>query len=294
MISTRIRSSFFLAFILFFTFSILTVSTEPGSGYDSDRRTLEEGERAFITKNYGEAKHHFQKLVNQDPQNAEYLAWLAEALAHELEEKVRKGTPKMTLLPEAKKVQNLYEKAYKIDPNNLRARIGYAIMMREIPEVLGGNVKKAEEVLKGILEDHPQDLYALHHLGALYTKKTGRHSEGVHYLKKAIRIAENKELDIEEQRQIANTYNALGQTFLYDFDNPQVAIPYLEEAVRLDSDNVNDWLDLEEAYRLTDQTEKAKEALYQALKIVEQRNYVYFNKKVEEEAKKLGMNLNKR
>jgi len=282
-------------------FSILFIANLPSPSYaDAAKITtpvndfavtdvFKKGKDFYLARNYKEAEPLFRQCVKWEPQNAEYLSWLAQTIAFLLADQAMKGASNLTLLPEARKVRELYQEAIDADPKNERARIGYAIILRDIPGLLGGSVKKAESILKGVIKDNPDNIFAYHHLGTLYIRKKNDCQKGLEYLKKVIAISQKKELTPEEKLRLGSTYHALGKTYLEELNDASQAIPYLEKAAQMDEDSVVAFLDLAEAYRIEKQIAKAKDCLLKAVKISAEHDYKRFDGDIKSSAKKLNM-----
>ena len=249
----------------------------------------QKGVNLFISAKYDEAENIFRYLVKEDPQNAEYTCWLAQTLAFTLGERAMRGASKMTLLPDGKTVRDLYLRAISLDPSSERARIGYAVILRDIPGIFGGDIIKAESILLSVIKDNPQSLSALHHLGTLYIRKHGEYERGLEYLKKAVAIGESASLSAEDQLQLAKTYHAIGKTYDENLKQPAAAIPYYEKSLHIQSDSVVTLLDLANAYRLDNQTAQAKAMVRKAAELIESRQYNKYRSDLTKIARQLDM-----
>ncbi|HOJ61161.1 MAG TPA: tetratricopeptide repeat protein [bacterium] len=249
----------------------------------------QKGVNLFISEKYDEAENIFRYLVKEDPQNAEYTCWLAQSLAFTLGERAMRGASKMTLLPDGKTVRDLYLRAISLDPSSERARIGYAVILRDIPGIFGGDVNKAESILLSVIKDNPKSLSALHHLGTLYIRKKGEWERGLEYLKKAVGIGERGSLSAEDRLQLAKTYHAIGKTYDENLKQPAAAIPYYEKSMQIQSDSVVTLLDLANAYRLDNQTAQAKEMVRKAAELIETRQYNKYRNDLTKIARQLDM-----
>ncbi|MEW6235430.1 MAG: tetratricopeptide repeat protein [Candidatus Omnitrophota bacterium] len=250
---------------------------------------FKKGKEFYLAQNYIDAEPLFQQCVKLEPKNAEYLSWLAQTIAFLLADQAMKGASNLTLLPEARKVRELYQKAIDADPKNERARLGYAIILRDIPGILGGSIKKAESILKGVIKDNPENIFALHHLGTLYIRKKNDCQKGLECLKKVIAISQKKVLSPEEKLRLGATYHALGKTYLEELNDASQAVPFLEKAAEMNEDSVLAFLDLAEAYRIEKQIAKAKDCLLKAVKISAAHEYKRFDDDIKSSAKKLNM-----
>ncbi|MFB3789238.1 MAG: tetratricopeptide repeat protein [bacterium] len=272
---------------------IQSIPAQPGDAQPVCTLSLEDayqkGIDLFVKEKYGEAENIFRYLVKEDPQNAEYTCWLAQSLAFTLGERAMRGASKMTLLPDGKTVRDLYVRAMSLDPTSERARIGYAVILRDIPGLFGGDVRKAESILLVVLKDNPKSLAALHHLGTLYIRKYGEYERGLEYLKKAVDIGEHETLSAEDHLQLAKTYHAIAKTYDENLKQPAAAIPYYEKSMQIQSDSVVTLLDLANAYRQDKQIAQAKEIVHKAAELIETRQYKKFRSDLTQIARQLDM-----
>lgn len=251
---------------------------------------FDEAMKAFLDENYPKAAELFEQSLDKDPNNVDILCWLAKSEAYELGERAKRGASRLSLLPQGRRVQNLYTRAYEMDPDNLSARLGYAVLLRDIPDgLLGGDVDKAEEILKSILEEDPTYVLAYHHLGNLYIRKRGQIDFGIHFLRRALEIAESKELTLEEQEYLGNTYHALGKALLEETSDAEAAIPFLEKSSEMDPSNIVTLIDLTAAYKQLNRDEDARKTLAKAVELAKERDYRYFYRDLRQTARALGM-----
>lgn len=250
---------------------------------------FQQGVDLFLDEQYDEAQDVFRQCAERDPKNAEYLCWQAQAKAFGLGERAKRGASVFSLISDGRAVRDLYEKAIEIDPGNERARIGHAVILRDIPGWLGGDLAEAEELLRSVVRDNPNNFYAYHHLGTLYIRKKEKPEEGLDYLQQALQTADGQTLTAEEKLKLAGTYHALGKTYLEELREPVKALPYLEKSRALQPDNVVMLLDLAEAYRAFNMTAKAKDTLRGANDIIKSRDYSHFRDDLVKAAKKLDM-----
>ncbi len=249
---------------------------------------FEKGRTYYVQEKFEKAKQCFQHCLDQEPKNSEYMCWMAQTIAFQLGEKAKQGASKLTLIPKGRTIWDLYETAVEINPKSERARIGYAILLRDLPSLLGGDIEKSEKLLKSVIEDNPGNIFAFHHLGQLYIKKKDNPIQGIRYLKQVLEIEDKRELTEEEKKRISGSYNALGKAFI-EMGNIKVAINYLEQAVKRDPDNVVDMLALADAYVKLENKDEAKKTLRDAVAIIEQRNYKRFKDDVRKLAEKLNL-----
>ncbi len=244
----------------------------------------------FISKDLSEAENVFRYCIEQEPQNAEYTCWLAQTLAFSLAERAKKGASSLSLLPDGRKVKNLYNKAMELDPTCERARIGQAVILRDIPGWLGGSVKKAEEIFLDVLKKNPKSLSGMHFLGTLYTKKLQEYEKGIDILLEAIALSKTMELTEEQKLKMARTYHAVGKTYLDNLNQAEKSISYFKQSLVFDPFSPVTFLDLVEACRETDNLTEAKENLHIVADIIHQNNYKRYNKDLAKAARQLKVN----
>ncbi len=283
-----------LVFISFFILSAFLPSynayaESSQSGELQPKELFQQGKEYYLDQRFSAAEILFRKCVDQEPENVEYICWLAQSMSYVMAEQAMQGTSKIALMPIAKTVRDLYYKAIEIDPLSERARIGYAILMRDIPGWLGGDLDKAEKILHEMLKENSNNIFVLHHLGNLYIKKRDKYEKGLEYLKRVVQIKESQKLTSEEKMQIPRTYHAIGKTYLEHLENYEKAVQHFEKSLSLDKNSIVTMLDLTEAYRLNQQKQKAQELLRKAAEIVRSREYERFSDKISSTAKKLDM-----
>lgn len=250
---------------------------------------FQKGVDLFLAKDFAQAEGVFRHCLQRKPDSAEYTCWLAQTQGQILGERAMKGASSLSLLPDGRAVNTLYDKAMELDPKNQRARIGHAVILRDIPGWLGGSVKKAEEILRGVLADNPQNLSALHYLGTLYIRKYKKYDEGIGYLEQALETAQKIQPTPEERSNLSRTYHAIGMTYLDDLEKPDKAIPYLEKSLAIEPNSPVALLDAVEAYRSVERVDDAKTTLRKAAEIIKKNEYDRFNKELAKEARKLNM-----
>ncbi len=285
----------FLPCILFVCFVIPLLSPVETQATSNTSNTLDaeeifqRGKEFYLEHKFDQAKILFQQCVNQEPKNAEYLCWLAQSMSYALAEQAKQGASKLTMMPEGKMIRNLFTKAVEIAPSNERARLGYAILLRDIPGWLGGDLEEAEKILKELLKENPHNIFAYHHLGNLYIRKEENFKKGIQYLMDGIKEAESRTLASEEQMFLDNMYHAVGKAYLESLEKSEEALPYLEKSFAINSTSVVTMIDLIQAYRNLGRKEKAGEILHKAAEIVKDRKYKRFKKDIELAAKRLDM-----
>lgn len=261
-------------------------ASSSGASLDSE---MARGQELFFGEQFEQAEAVFQKCYDQNPQSADATSWLAKVKAYRLGERAKRGESKLSLIGPGREVQQLYTKAYELDPDNPRAQIGYAILLRDVPGMLGGDLDKAESILEGLLQKDPTNVLACHHLGNLYIRKKDNIERGLYFLKRAVEVSQMKEMTPEEAFYINRTYHAIGETYLEEKEEPAEAVEYLKQALELDNQHANAMIDLAEAYRQLDQEAEAREALKVAARFCKENEYKFFYSDLRNTARKLDM-----
>lgn len=248
---------------------------------------IQHAEDLFFSYQYDEAEKNFREILKKNPKDAEVMAWLAQTLAYKMGEQAKKGASKLSLISDGSEVKTLYTKAYEIDPKNERACLGYAILLRDLPGLLGGDLDKAEEILMGLIKENPEKVLAYHHLGNLYIRKKEDYQKGMHFLKRALEVAKEKDLTDEEAFYLNHTYHSIGKTYLEDLDEPQQALDYITKALELKPEFPLAMLDLTETYRQLDQLDKAKSELFKVFAYCKEHKYKMFYSDIKKSARQL-------
>ena len=170
-------------------------------------------------------------------------------------------------------MRRLYKEALEIDPENQRAKLGYALILRDSPSWLGGNDQKAEEILKGILSQTPDNVFALHYMGTLYIRNRKDVETGLNYLHGALDVQRQRDLNREETLMAANTYYAIGDVYLNHFKDPSTAVPYFEKAAGIDPESPHILLDLAKAYQKSSRNDNAFYTLQKAAQLIHNKRY---------------------
>jgi tetratricopeptide (TPR) repeat protein len=290
MLFTHIRNFRYTIVLFIFLLSIKTgVSEEVVIRSVSADDSFSKAQELYFQQEFYKAEPLFEECMKLEPRNADYRCWLAQCKAFIMADKAMKGDSKFSLIPLGKSIRELYKDALEVDPNCERAKIGYSTLLRDIPGWLGGSVSQAEEMLTGVLKENPTNIFALHNMGTLLVRKRKEYEKGLDYLEKAIEQEKARELNLEEQRKLSNTYNAIGKTYLEELDNPEKAQTYFERSYALFPKDIVTMLDLIEVYRETKQKEKAKDFLFKALDFAKTNEYQYFYNDIKRAAKKLGV-----
>jgi tetratricopeptide (TPR) repeat protein len=287
--SARSVLCFVCGFSVFFSFSTAQISYSDNYQLSNlmPQDAFKKGVDFFLSKDLSEAENVFRYCIEQEPGNAEYTCWLAQTLAFVLAERAKKGASSLSMLPDGRKVKNLYYKAMELDPTCERARIGQAVILRDIPGWLGGSVKKAEAIFIDLLKKNPKSLSGMHFLGTLYTKKQKKYEKGIEILLEAIALSKTMELTEEQKLKMARTYHAVGKTYLDHLDQAEKSISYFEQSLVFDPISPVTFLDLIEACRETEHIAEAKENLHKVADLIHQHNYKRYNKDLAKAARKL-------
>jgi tetratricopeptide (TPR) repeat protein len=256
---------------------LLAVILLPGEllALDKDpvRKWFNKGKGCYFQRRFSEAERYFRRCLKEVPTSAEYRCWLAQTISYILEEQALRGASKLSLLSEGQAIRTLYIEAMELNPRSWRARLGYAIILRDVPGWLGGDLDEAETILRGILQESPDNIFALHHLGTLYIRKRGEYQRGIKYLKHVLQVAEKKALDPEEKMRLPHTYHALGRTYYDHLEKPATAVHYLEKATSIDPFSPRTLIDLSKAYYTLARPDDAEETLRSAVEIAMDRGY---------------------
>lgn len=94
----------------------------------------------LIEGDYDEAIDWFKKAVELNINSSEYHLWLGRAYGYKAERASIFKQPSL-----AKKVQNEFEKAVELDPDNIEARFDLMQYYLEAPGFMGGSKEKARE-----------------------------------------------------------------------------------------------------------------------------------------------------
>ena len=274
--------SFFLPEKTTYADTILPTDLKPEEAF---RRGVEQ----YIERHFSDAENLFRVCVQAEPKNSEYLCWLAQSTAFTLAERAMRGASNLTLLPEGKAIRNLYTQAIENDPKSERARVGYAVLLRDIPGWLGGNPEKAVAMLQEVLKENPKNIFAMHNLGTYYINQAKDYQRGVEYLDRAVQESQKRTLTPEEQMKLANTYHALGVTYRDHLDSAEKAAQSFEKSLEINPDSVVTLLDLVKTYRQIGRLEPARESLRKAATIIKENRYKRYQRDLTLEAKKLKM-----
>lgn len=114
------------------------------------------GKSYFMTTEYKKAAEAFEKAVDMEPNNAEYVHWLGRAYGRQAE------TSNPLMAPSrAVKARQQFERAVVLDPRNKEALNDLFDYYLNAPGFLGGGSQKAEELVKQIAKlDEAEGFYA--------------------------------------------------------------------------------------------------------------------------------------
>lgn len=247
------------------------------------------GQEHFRNRDFRQAVASFEVCLEKHPESADVMCWLAKSLAYQLGELGKQGESRFSLLSKGKRIYDLYQEAYKIDPQNPHAKLGYAILKRDLPTMLlGGDLEKAEDLFMELLESDPQNVLASYHLGKLYLVKKDNFEMGMRFMKRSLAMVETKELNIEEELYLSNIHHAIGKAYIEN-DQPDEALPYLTNSIELEDGSVPTLIDLARVYTLTKSEEEATKYLKRAITISKEREYTFFDDDMKSIAKDLGI-----
>lgn len=284
----------FLTMILVLCLSALATpclaqGKEASAATITSENSIDRAKELFFSYQYDGAEKIFRQILKKNPKDAEVMAWLAQTLAYKMGERAKKGVSKLSLISDGSEVKTLYTKAYELDPKNERACLGYAILLRDLPGLLGGDLDKAEEILMSLIQNNPEKVLAYHHLGNLYIRKKNDYQKGLHFLKRALEVAKEKDLTDEEAFYLNHTYHSIGKTYLEELDEPQQALDYITKALELKPEFPVAMLDLTETYRQLDLIDKAKEELMKTFAYCKEHKYKMFYSDIKKSARQLKL-----
>ena len=229
------------------------------------------GKMNMALRNFEDASENFEDAVELDEANSDYHFWLGRAYgADAMESNI---ITKAILAP---KIKTQFETAVALDGDNIGARVGLAQFYLQAPGIMGGDVDKAMEQGKALLElDEPNGRKIL---AQVYQEK------GLNDL-----ADEQYKLLLEKygnDKNYAGIYNAYGYRLLAQekFDE---AIQAFKKQIKLVPDKANPYDSLGDAYR---KVGKVKLAIEQYKKALEINPEFEQSKKKLEELKKIKLN----
>ncbi len=292
----KMKFTVLYALLCLIYFSIQIVNAEEQSVpqtalADTDTQVIfERGKDALFDFQLKHAEELFSLCVKREPKNVNYICWLAQTKGFLVDDQHRQGKSDLALFNDCREVFGLYEKALELDPTTERARLGEAVRLRLTPWIMGGNDEKAEQILNQLAKDFPKSIFPLHELGILYFKEKDDYKTALKYYLQTLELAESKPLSEAEKFWLPRTYHQVGHIYLNKMDQPKTAIPYLEKAFSNDKNYVEFGLDLAEAYRKTNQEEKAIEVLERSAQTYYQNEHKKFKNKLLKIARQLDLN----
>lgn len=114
------------------------------------------GKCHLMLGNYKRATELFQKAVDLQPRNSDFVLWLGRSWGRRAEN----GAP-FTAPLSAAKARDLFEKAIELDPENRDALGDLFDYYLNAPGILGGGVDKAEAVARRVQSIDPPEGYFL-------------------------------------------------------------------------------------------------------------------------------------
>ncbi|MFQ5568542.1 MAG: tetratricopeptide repeat protein [Rhodothermales bacterium] len=158
----------FVEFVLFGLF--IAGLAIPAAAQDNAAR-LEEGRQAFREERYAEAARIFERIVEEDPENAE---------AYYLVSRVYFETP----LRNDRKARRALEKALELDPENVQYMMARLQQLRtESWNFFSERIKEARrlELSRKILQRDPENAFAHEELGTVYIRDFWRYRNAIMY-----------------------------------------------------------------------------------------------------------------
>lgn len=115
------------------------------------------GKSSFMQGNLGQAGEYFQKAINLEPGNSEYVLWLGRTWARKAEHANPFSAPR-----DASHARDCFEKAVALDPRNVDALDDLFAFDLDAPGFVGGGLDKAEAIARRIeVLDQPQGRFDL-------------------------------------------------------------------------------------------------------------------------------------
>jgi len=175
----------------------------------------ESGKSEYYSGNYDEAADRLKSAIELDGTNSDYYLWLGKVYLAKLDESsfFEKGIL-------SGKVMDNYQKAIKINPANIEARIHLANYYIYAPSIAGGSTKKAKEQAEEINKYAPEQALMLY--ANIYSQE-GEYNLAIEEYKKYVALHPE---DVDAYYQFGMFYQALER-----FDD---ATEMFEMAIKID------------------------------------------------------------
>lgn len=129
------------------------VAALPALACGTPESCFDAGVKLFVNEDYKGAGQAFERAVELEPQNAEYLIWQGRAWGRRAER--ASGFAKLGAFSLARRVRESFEKAVEIDRDNLAGLESLLDFYVSAPGIVGGGVDKAEPIADRIAKISP-------------------------------------------------------------------------------------------------------------------------------------------
>ncbi len=159
--------------------------------------------------------------------------------------------------------EKAYREAVRLDPNNLRALGGLALLLGG-----KGSFSEAEKLCKKVFDINPDITTIWELYGLLLSSDINRYEEAEKAYRKAIEIDPNR----------VSTWEALGYLYTIHFNRPEEAEKAYRKAIEIDPDKASTWEVLGYLYtRYLNRPEEAEKAYRKAVEIDPDNAYNWGN-----------------
>lgn len=208
--------------------------------------------RTFMAlRDYEEASDNFEESIDLNDKVADYHFWLGQAYASDARE-----SSFFTQAILAPKILDQFEKTVELDPDHIGGRIGMANFYMQAPGIMGGDIDKALEQGRKLVELDERRGRII--MANVYIEKEQLDSADVQ-----MNLLEQKYGSDKSQASIYNTYGylLLGQNRIDE------AIEKFKKQIELIPDRANPYDSLGDAYWAAGRLEDAIAQYEKALKI---------------------------
>ena len=208
--------------------------------------------RTFMAlRDYEEASDNFEESIDLNDKVADYHFWLGQAYASDARE-----SSFFTQAILAPKILDQFEKTVELDPDHIGGRIGMANFYMQAPGIMGGDIDKALEQGRKLVELDERRGRII--MANVYIEKEQLDSADVQ-----MNLLEQKYGSDKSQASIYNTYGYL----LLEQNRIDEAIEKFKKQIELIPDRANPYDSLGDAYWAAGRLEDAIAQYEKALKI---------------------------
>ncbi len=208
--------------------------------------------RTFMAlRDYEEASDNFEESIDLNDKVADYHFWLGQAYASDARE-----SSFFTQAILASKILDQFEKTVELDPDHIGGRIGMANFYMQAPGIMGGDIDKALEQGRKLVELDERRGRII--MANVYIEKEQLDSADAQMI-----LLEQKYGSDKSQASIYNTYGYL----LLEQNRIDEAIEKFKKQIELIPDRANPYDSLGDAYRAAGRLEDAIVQYEKALKI---------------------------